>query len=120
MIQRKVKAPEQVPLVPLRSTVVYPLGVIGVQIGMPSTLEMLTRFPQDGLLVAVVVAPGNPDEPIESHAVEKVAVLSRMSDRLNMPGGTVQATVQGIQRVKLIEVNDTDGYFMARTVPVKE
>ena len=58
MIQRKVKAPEQVPLVPLRSTVVYPLGVIGVQIGMPSTLEMLTRYPQDGLMVAVVVAPG--------------------------------------------------------------
>ncbi|MEX2285324.1 MAG: endopeptidase La [Gemmatimonadota bacterium] len=120
MIQRKLKPNEQIPLVPLRSTVVYPLGVIGVQIGMPSTLEMLTRYPQDGLLVGVVVAPGGPDEPIEATALEKVAVLGRMSDRLNMPGGTVQATVQGIQRVKLIDVSDDDGYFMGRTVPAKE
>src|SRR5688572_6184118 len=120
MIQRKVKAPVLVPLVPLRSTVVYPLGVIGVQIGMPSTLEMLTRYPQDGLLVSVVVAPGGPDEPIQPSALEKVAVLGRMSDRLNMPGGTVQATVQGIQRVNLVDVTDIDGYFMGRSVPAKE
>ena len=41
----------------LRSTIVYPLGVIGVQIGMPSTLEMLANYPQDGLLVGAVIAP---------------------------------------------------------------
>ncbi len=120
MPPRKVKTPEQVPLVPLRSTIVYPLGVIGVQIGMPGTLEMLARFPQDGLLVGAVVAPGGPDEPIEAQALEKVAVLGRMSDRLNMPGGTVQATVQGIRRVKLADVTDHDGYFMARALPVRE
>ena len=44
----------------------YPLGVIGVQIGMPGTLEMLARYPQDGLLVGAVVAPGGPDEDTES------------------------------------------------------
>ena len=120
MPPRKVKTPEQVPLVPLRSTIVYPLGVIGVQIGMPGTLEMLTRFPQDGLLVGAVVAPGGPDEPIEPQALEKVAVLGRMSDRLNMPGGTVQATIQGVQRVRLTDVIEQDGYYLARTASVRE
>jgi ATP-dependent Lon protease len=120
MPPRKVKTPEQLPLVPLRSTIVYPLGVIGVQIGMPGTLEMLARFPQDGLLIGAVVAPGGPDEPIEPKMLEKVAVLGRMSDRLNMPGGSVQATVQGIQRLRLVEVSTQEGYFVARTSPVRE
>jgi ATP-dependent Lon protease len=120
MRPRKVKTPEQLPLVPLRSTIVYPLGVIGVQIGMPGTLEMLARYPQDGLLIGAVVAPGGPDEPIEPSMLEKVAVLGRMSDRLNMPGGSVQATVQGIQRLRLIDVSTQDAYFIARTAPVRE
>jgi ATP-dependent Lon protease len=120
MAHKKVKTPEEVPLVPLRSTIVFPFGVIGVQIGMPTTLEMLARFPQDGLLVGAVVAPGGPDDPIDAHALEKVAVLARVSDRLNMPGGTVQATMQGVQRVRLTEVSNRDGFFVARASAVRE
>ncbi|HEY0671129.1 MAG TPA: endopeptidase La [Longimicrobiales bacterium] len=116
----KPKFPERVPIMPLRSTIVYPLGVIGVQIGMPGTLEMLSANPEDGLLVALVVAPGGPDDPIDPKALEKIGVLSRVSDRLNMPGGTVQATVQGVSRVKLTEAVETDGYYTARISPVKE
>ncbi len=120
MPPRKIKTPEQIPLVPLRSTIVYPLGVIGVQIGMPGTLEMLARYPQDGLLVGAVVAPGGPDDPVEAPGLEKVAVLGRMSDRLNMPGGTVQATIQGIQRVKLTDIVTQEGFFIARPGTVRE
>ena len=105
---------------PLRSTIVYPLGVIGVQIGMPTTLEMLSANPEDGLMVALVVAPGGPDDPIDLKELEKIGVASRVSDRLNMPGGTVQATVQGVARVRLSDVVEADGFFTARVTPVKE
>jgi ATP-dependent Lon protease len=114
------KFPERMPVMPLRSTIVYPLGVIGVQIGMPTTLEMLSKHPEDGLLVALVVAPGGPDDPIDLKTLEKVGVASRVSDRLNMPGGTVQATVQGIARVRLSDLEEADGYYTARVTPVKE
>jgi hypothetical protein len=53
----KAPEPKILPLVPLRSTAVYPLGVIGVQIGIPTTLELLAAHPEPGLTVAVVVAP---------------------------------------------------------------
>lgn len=120
MTKGKQKLPERLPLMPLRSTVVYPLGVIGVQIGMPSTLEMLSTHTEDGLLVAVVVAPGGPDDPIDAKALEKIGVAGRVSDRLNMPGGTVQATVQGITRIRLSDVIEEGGYFTAAVTPVKE
>ena len=120
MPPRKTKLPDQLPLVPLRSTIVYPLGVIGVQIGMPSTLEMLARYPQDGLMVGALIAPGGPDDPIDPHSLEKVGVLARISDRLNLPGGTVQATMQGVQRVRFEEVSNDESFFTGRSVPVKE
>ncbi|HEX6559584.1 MAG TPA: LON peptidase substrate-binding domain-containing protein, partial [Longimicrobiales bacterium] len=118
--KRRTKLPDRIPVMPLRSTIVYPLGVIGVQIGMPTTLEMLSANPEDGLLVALVVAPGGPDDPIELDELEKIGVASRVSDRLNMPGGTVQATVQGISRVRLSEVEETDGYYTAAITVAKE
>jgi ATP-dependent Lon protease len=113
--------PDRLPVMPLRSTVVYPLGVIGVQIGMPTTLEMLSAHPEDGLLVAVVVAPGGPDDPIDLKSLEKVGVAGRVSDRLNMPGGTVQATVQGIVRIRLSDLREqAGGYYTAAIATVKE
>src|SRR5262245_52445003 len=120
MPARKTKLPDHLALMPLRSTIVYPLGVIGVQIGMPSTLEMLANYPQDGLLVGTVIAPGGPDDPIDPHSLEKIGVLARVSDRLNMPGGSVQATMQGVQRVRFTQVSVDDGFFMARSAPARE
>jgi ATP-dependent Lon protease len=114
------KDQEVLPVVPLRSTTVYPMGVIGVQIGIPTTLELLAAHPEPGLTVAVVVAPGGPDEPVDPEALEKIAVRARVSDRLNMPGGTLQLTLQGIERVRLSSVREHDGYFMGVVEPVQE
>ena len=111
---------ERLPLLPLRSTAVYPLGVIGVQIGIPSTLEMLSAHPEPNLIVGMVVAPGAPDDPVDPKSLEKIGVRARVSDRLNLPGGTVQATVQGIERIRLFDVIESAGYFTARVAPVEE
>jgi ATP-dependent Lon protease len=120
--QRKRKTPQaqRLPLVPLRSTTVYPLGVIGVQIGIPTTLELLAAHPEPGLVVAVLAASGDPDDPIDPRSLEKVAVRARVSDRLNLPGGTVQLTLQGIERVHITEVREQDGYFTGAAETVQE
>lgn len=117
---RTTRLPEELPVLPLRSTVVYPLGVIGVQIGMPSTLEMLGTHPDPHLMVALVVAPGGPDDPIRPADLEKVGVASVVSDRLNLPGGTAQATIQGVRRIRLSDVRAVNGYFVARVRRVRE
>src|SRR5690606_41299501 len=92
--------PERLPVVPLRSTVIFPMGVIGVQIGMASTLEMLAAHPEPSLLVAVVPAPGGPDEPIVVASLRKTATLSRLSVRIIHPVSTAPATLQVLRRVR--------------------
>lgn len=111
---------DRLPVLPLRSTVVYPFGVIGVQVGIPSTLEMLSAHPESNLIAAFVVAPGEPDDPFDPKSLEKVGVRVRVSDRLNMPGGTVQATVQGIERIMLSDVVEANGYYTARVESARE
>jgi ATP-dependent Lon protease len=117
---RTKKVEEILPIVPLRSTTVYPLGVIGVQIGIPSTLEMLAAHGEAGLTVVVVIVPDVAEDVIDPKGLEKVGVRARVSDRLNMPGGTVQLTLQGIERVQLTNVREHEGYYQGRVEPVQE
>jgi ATP-dependent Lon protease len=112
--------PDQLPVLPLRSTIVFPTSVVGVQIGMAQTLEMLAAHPSEHLLVALVLAPGEADEPIDPRALQKVAVLSRLSDRLNLPGGSVQTTIQGLRRIRIKEAVEAHGYLNATVEAVRE
>jgi len=108
------------PLMPLRSTLVFPTGVVGVQVGTPGTIEMLAARPEPGLLVAAVIAPGGPDDPIEPGELCKIAVASRVADRLNLPGGSMQLTLHGIHRVRIRQVGTQDGFLVGRVSQVQE
>ena len=48
--------PPALPLMALRSTIVYPLGTIAVQMGAPENLALLRANEESGLIVALVVA----------------------------------------------------------------
>ena len=47
--------PADLPLLALRSTIVFPAGTIAVQMGAPENLALLQANPEPGLLVALVV-----------------------------------------------------------------
>jgi ATP-dependent Lon protease len=104
---------QMVPLMPLRSTVVYPSAAMSVQIGMEPTLAMLEAHPGEGLEVITVVDRGDAEDPVDPKTLEKIGVRARITDRLYLPGGSVQATVQGLRRVRVRSVQRQDGYWMA-------
>ena len=116
----RAKSLETLPVMPLRSTVVYPSAAMSVQIGMETTLAMLEAHPTEGLEVVTVVDPGDTEGPLDPKSLQKVGVRSRITDRLYMPGGSVQATVQGLRRVRIRSVERQDGHYIARVEEITE
>ena len=54
-------------------------------------------------MVALVVAPGEAEDPIDPQPfVGRIGVAARVHERINLPGDTVQITLQGLRRI-LIE-----------------
>src|SRR6185436_917995 len=49
-----------------------------------------------------------------------VATAVRVLDRLNLPGGTIQTTLQGLRRIRLSDVRLEDGYYTAVASDVRE
>ena len=117
----KSELPPALPLMALRSTIVYPLGTIAVQMGAPENLALLRANEEPGLIVALVVASGDHDEPIESaQFIGRVGVAARVHERINLPGDTVQITLQGLRRIVIEEIRQTEPFVVAAVKPVKE
>jgi ATP-dependent Lon protease len=102
--------PERVAVMPVKSTVIFPTGATGLQVGFPPNVEVLSHQPGKSLVVALVTTEDE-DLPIDAASLEKVGVLARVLNRLNLPGGLVQATIQGMIRIRLEGVRFENGYY---------
>ncbi|MDE3216696.1 MAG: LON peptidase substrate-binding domain-containing protein, partial [Gemmatimonadota bacterium] len=106
--------PRTLPLMALRSTIVFPSGTIAVQMGAPENIALLDENPEPGLMVALVVAPGEADDPLDTEAaVNRIGVAARVHERINLPGHTVQITLQGVRRILIEGVQQTEPYPVA-------
>src|SRR5688500_12057871 len=113
--------PPTLPLMALRSTIVYPLGTIAVQMGAPENLAILRSHEDNGLIVALVVASGDHDEPINTDQfVGRVGVAARVHERINLPGETIQITLQGLRRITIEGIDAHEPFPVAIIKPAKE
>src|SRR5690348_12524426 len=117
----KSELPPTLPLMALRSTIVYPLGTIAVQMGAPENLSIIRSHDEAGLIVGLVVASGDHDESIDPSAfVGRVGVAARVHERINLPGDTVQITLQGLRRIIIEGVEQTQPYAIASIKAARE
>jgi ATP-dependent Lon protease len=100
---------------------VYPLGTIAVQMGAPENLAIVRSYDEGGLIVALVVANGEQDDIAHPEAfVGRVGVAARVHERINLPGDTVQITLQGLRRIVVEDVEMHDHFPIAHVAPARE
>jgi ATP-dependent Lon protease len=117
----RAELPPTLPLMALRSTIVYPLGTIAVQMGAPENLALLRAHEESGLVVALVVASGDNEDAIDPEKfVGRVGVAARVHERINLPGETVQITLQGLRRITIEAVEQTTPFAIAQIQGAKE
>ena len=114
----RAELPPTLPLMALRSTMVYPLGTIAVQMGSPENLALLRAFDEPGVVVALVVAGGElEDAPDAEEFVGKIGVAARVHERINLPGDTVQITLQGLRRITIQRIDQSAPFVVAACAP---
>lgn len=117
----RAELPPTLPLMALRSTIVYPLGTIAVQMGAPENLALLKAHEESGLVVALVVASGDGDDAIDPERfVGRVGVAARVHERINLPGDTVQITLQGLRRITIDGIDQISPFAIAKIQGAKE
>ncbi|MGA1168413.1 MAG: LON peptidase substrate-binding domain-containing protein, partial [Burkholderiaceae bacterium] len=108
----------ELPLLPLRDVVVFPHMVIPLFVGRAKSIKALEHAMEaQRRIMLVAQKSAAKDEPSvdDMFAMGCVASILQM---LKLPDGTVKVLVEGIQRAKVDELEETEDYFVARVVPL--
>ena len=111
-------APRQVPVLPVRHTVLFPFALLPLNVGRPKSLRMLNdAMAADRTIAVFAERQPTTEDPADTdlHRVGTLAVVLRM---IRMPDEQVSILVQGLARVHLDEVVSTEPYLTAKVSPV--
>ncbi len=106
--------PPVMPVLPLMSTVVFPLGVTSIQIRLEQSKALLRDHSNPGDLIALVYSPVRREKDLSASELSKIGLAARVIRSLNMPNGTVQVTLEGLRRIGMDEVLREEPYIEAR------
>ncbi len=109
----------QLPLLPLRDVVVFPQMVIPLFVGRPKSIKAL-EIAMEGNKQIMLVAQKTAvkDEPA-SKDMYAVGCVANVLQMLKLPDGTVKVLVEGLQRAKIIAIEEQDTHFSADILPLE-
>jgi len=112
--------PSEIPVLPLMSTIVFPLGVTSIQVRIEQSKALLKDHSDPDTLVALVYSPARREEEIRPEELSRVGLSARVIRSLYLPGGNVQVTLEGLRRVQVESILRTEPYMMARVTCPEE
>ena len=116
-----VSLPADLPLLALRSTIVFPGGRIAVQVASAENLALLAAHPEEDALVMCVLEPEDRDgAPLRAEG--RIGVIARLLDRRTPERGMAQVTLVGVARARAASAtrDAVAGYAFARVERVEE
>lgn len=105
---------DELPVLPLRGVVVYPMMWLPLPVGQERSLRLVEETLPSDRIIALVTSK---DEEIEEPApdeVYRVGTAAQVHRVLKTPDGTMRLLVQGLERIRLLEFTQEKPYLRAR------
>lgn len=103
--------PIVLPLLPLRDVVVYPHMVIPLFVGREKSIAALQAAMDDGKKILLVAQRNASDDEPDQGDLYHVGTLATVLQLLRLPDGTVKVLVEGVDRVKIDELEEGEEYI---------
>ncbi len=106
--------PSRLPIIPLVSSVLFPGGVLSLQVGIDRNVRLLKSLPDDQNLIAAFCQKTGDKENPRAEDLSQIGVLAAIVQRLPLSSDRYQLFLQGRQRVELVQMLQNEPYFEAR------
>ncbi len=106
--------PSRLPIIPLVSSVLFPGGVLSLQVGIDRNVRLLKSLPDDQNLIAAFCQKSGDKENPRPLDLAPIGVLAAIVQRLPLSSDRYQLFLQGRQRVELVQMLQNEPYFEAR------
>lgn len=106
--------PDELPILPLRNTVLFPGVVIPITVGRDKSIKAVNdAYKADKLIGVVAQKDSNVEEPTISD-LEDIGTIAKIAKLIKMPDGGTTIIIQGRKRCKIEEIFTDDPYFKAK------
>src|SRR4030065_1701346 len=116
----KVIIPEELPILPLRGTVLYPDLILPIMVGRKKSVKLIDDAMDSDRIIGILTQKRSEiEDPKEGdlYSVGVAALILRMIRELD---GSQRVIVQGVSRIKIKEDIQREPYFRVRSDNIEE
>ena len=110
----------ELPLLPRRRGILFPNTAGPILVGRRTTLKAIDAATAADGMVAVVTQRDPSLSDVGLNDIYPVATEGNINRALRLPDGTTQVWVQGLRRMRVLEIVRTDPYYVARVEPIED
>ncbi len=107
---------KKLPLLPLRDIVIFPDMIVPLFVGREKSVvaieEVMKNDNEDKAILLSTQKDPLTDNPTDKD-IFKVGILANVLQMLKLPDGTVKVLVEGLKRVKIVEILDNKNFLTA-------
>ncbi|MDP9267201.1 MAG: endopeptidase La [Acidobacteriota bacterium] len=103
----------KLPMMPIRDVVIFPYMMTPFVVGRESSVRALEEaLAADKKIFLATQHDASVDEPKPTE-IFQVGTIVNIVQSLKLPDGNIKVLVEGVERGKILQVVDTEGYFQA-------
>ncbi len=109
----------EIPILPLRDIIVYPNIIVPLFIGRKKSIFCLELSMKQNKKIMLVAQKNSSINEPKINDLFKIGTISSILQILKLPDGTIKILVEGIERAKIIEIQDKGKYFISWVKKIK-
>src|SRR6202171_5733160 len=114
MADKKFSVPETLSILPVRDTVLFPGAVLPLTVGRESSLALVESLHGDEKFLGVVAQLDPRVEDPAAADLHMVGTLAKVHKTVKMPNGNVVVFLEGLQRIRILELLSLRPFLRAR------
>ena len=116
-LSQEEEVPEELPILPLRNSVLYPGVVIPITVGRDKSIQLVKEYNRKRKSIGVIAQKdANVEEPMLDD-LYKVGTSAQILKTFEMPDGNVTVIIQGKRRFEVVEPTQVEPYIKATVIP---
>jgi ATP-dependent Lon protease len=112
--------PEELPILPLKNTVLFPGVVVPITVGRDRSLALVKEAYESDKTIGVVTQIDESVEDPEAADLYKFGTVAQILKLIKMPDGSKSVVIQGKSIFSIDNFVQTEPFFKAKVTPVKQ
>ena len=117
---QKSDIPEELPILPLRNTVLFPGVILPITVGRTKSIRLIKEIYSGNKIIGTVAQIDPQINEPEENDFYKTGTVAHILKVLEMPDGSTSVIIQGKQRFKINQLLQSEPYHKAKVSLLKD